>query len=252
MIDLSGIQLDKTRAVPLYEQLRQGILNQIRAQHIPAGTRLPTEAELCDAFGISRPVVRQAYNMLIESGVVERMRGRGTFVRADDYHGLFINKQISFSVEMASLGQSNYRTRVCRAEWLEYSSSPVFTQLGLTRDSRCFHMIRMRYVEEKPYVLLENYIPEPLFPRIDRFDYEKNSLYRIFEHFYGVHVLRSHRCITARTATPEAMELFGLHRGAPVLCIENLAYDERDRAVEFSREYMSGYTQRMEYEVINK
>ena len=32
MIDLSGIQLDKTRAVPLYEQLRQGILNQIRAQ----------------------------------------------------------------------------------------------------------------------------------------------------------------------------------------------------------------------------
>ena len=67
MIELNGIQLDKTSAVPLYEQLRKALLEAITSGKLSAGTKLPTEEELCAQFGISRPVARQAYNMLIES-----------------------------------------------------------------------------------------------------------------------------------------------------------------------------------------
>ena len=67
MIELNGIQLDKISAVPLYEQLRKALLEAITSGKLPAGTKLPTEEELCAQFGISRPVARQAYNMLIES-----------------------------------------------------------------------------------------------------------------------------------------------------------------------------------------
>ena len=97
MIELNGIQLDKTSAVPLYEQLRKALLEAITSGKLPAGTKLPTEEELCAQFGISRPVARQAYNMLIEEGFVERMRGRGTFVRSPDTRGRFLNKQLSFA-----------------------------------------------------------------------------------------------------------------------------------------------------------
>ncbi len=68
MIELNGIQLDKTSAVPLYEQLRKALLEAITSGKLSAGTKLPTEEELCAQFGISRPVARQAYNMLIEEG----------------------------------------------------------------------------------------------------------------------------------------------------------------------------------------
>ena len=67
MIELNGIQLDKTSAVPLYEQLRKALLEAITSGKLSAGTKLPTEEELCAQFGISRPVARQAYNMLIAS-----------------------------------------------------------------------------------------------------------------------------------------------------------------------------------------
>ena len=67
MIELNGIQLDKTSAVPLYGQLRKALLEAITSGKLSAGTKLPTEEELCAQFGISRPVARQAYNMLIES-----------------------------------------------------------------------------------------------------------------------------------------------------------------------------------------
>lgn len=69
MIELNGIQLDKTSAVPLYEQLRKALLEAITSGKLSAGTKLPTEEELCAQFGISRPVARQAYNMLIEEGL---------------------------------------------------------------------------------------------------------------------------------------------------------------------------------------
>ena len=120
MIELNGIQLDKISAVPLYEQLRKALLEAITSGKLPAGTKLPTEEELCAQFGISRPVARQAYNMLIEEGFVERMRGRGTFVRSPDTRGRFLNKQLSFAAEMGVLNLE-HRTEVLRAEWVSYT-----------------------------------------------------------------------------------------------------------------------------------
>ena len=46
MIELNGIQLDKTSAVPLYEQLRKALLEAITSGKLSAGTKLPTEEEL--------------------------------------------------------------------------------------------------------------------------------------------------------------------------------------------------------------
>ena len=57
MIELNGIQLDKTSAVPLYEQLRKALLEAITSGKLSAGTKLPTEEALCAQFGISRPVL---------------------------------------------------------------------------------------------------------------------------------------------------------------------------------------------------
>ena len=41
MIELNGIQLDKTSAVPLYEQLRKALLEAITSGKLSAGTKLP-------------------------------------------------------------------------------------------------------------------------------------------------------------------------------------------------------------------
>ena len=60
-MEWNGLFLDKGSAVPLYEQLRQGLLDAISKGQIPVGGKLPTEEELCAALGISRPVARQAY-----------------------------------------------------------------------------------------------------------------------------------------------------------------------------------------------
>lgn len=250
MTGLSGLYLDKSSPMPLYEQLRGALLEAITEGKIPEGTKLPTEEELCDQLGISRPVARQAYSELIADGYVERMRGKGTFVRLSDNRGRFIDAQLSFAKEMAILGKSHY-TKMLRQEWVT-GDLTLASKLNIGLDERCFHIRRMRYADEKPFVLVDNYIPESIFPGIDRYDLAKNSLYDIFESEYHVKVTRAKRTIRARLAEKEFAELFGVECGDPVLYVTNVAVDQNDRPVDYSREYLDGLVQKFEFGVVNK
>lgn len=250
MAGFSGLYLDKTSHMPLYEQLRQALLEAITSGRIPEGAKLPTEEELCDQLGISRPVARQAYSALIAEGYVERMRGRGTFVLCSNTRGRFLNTQMSFEREMSILGKSHH-TDLLSQEWIT-GNPELATKLNLELTERCFYMKRMRYVEGKPFVLLENYIPELIFPGIEKYDLAENSLYNIFEKKYRVKVVRAERMIGAQTANREFSQFFGVECGSPVLFITNVAIDQHDRPVDFSKEYLDGLTQKFEFEVINK
>lgn len=251
MTGLKGLYLDKTSPMPLYGQLRQALLEAITSGRIPEGSKLPTEEELCDQLGISRPVARQAYSTLIAEGYVERMRGKGTFVCRQDTRGRFLNTQISFANEMRILGKLHYHTELLSQEWV--AGDPTLAdKLNLGPEERCFHMKRMRYVEGKPFVLLENYIPESIFPGIEKFNLAKNSMYDTFEKEYHVKVVRAKRMIGAQTANHEFSQYFGVKCGSPVLYITNVAIDQKDRPVDFSKEYLDGLTQEFEFEVVNK
>jgi DNA-binding LacI/PurR family transcriptional regulator len=66
----------RVRYIKIVEHYR----DQILAGKLTAGTRLPTEFELAGEYGFSRGTVRQALNLLVEEGLLERVQGRGTFV----------------------------------------------------------------------------------------------------------------------------------------------------------------------------
>lgn len=58
------------------------LADEIQAGRAAAGTKLPSERELAERFGVSRPVVREAMRGLVERGLVEVQPGRGAFVRS--------------------------------------------------------------------------------------------------------------------------------------------------------------------------
>lgn len=60
------------------EQIRASIL---RGEFTP-GDRLPPERELAEMFGVSRPSVREALNMLASTGLVMSYQGGGTIVKS--------------------------------------------------------------------------------------------------------------------------------------------------------------------------
>lgn len=66
---------------PLYQQIKQILLDEIRQGLWKAGEQLPTESALAERFGISVGTVRRALGSLEDEGIINRREGSGTFVR---------------------------------------------------------------------------------------------------------------------------------------------------------------------------
>ncbi len=64
----------------MYEQVAQQIQQLIVDEGWPTGSRIPTERELGEQFGVSRTVIREALKALAERGLIAIRPGRGTFV----------------------------------------------------------------------------------------------------------------------------------------------------------------------------
>ena len=64
----------------LPEQMVETIKELILSGELEAGDTLPTEPELCEQFGVSRAVVRDATRILMALGLVEVKHGSGVYV----------------------------------------------------------------------------------------------------------------------------------------------------------------------------
>jgi GntR family transcriptional regulator len=72
--------LDRYSGVPLYYQIQQHLLEQIRSGSWKAGQPVPSEQEIAQLTGVSRMTARQALKSLCNLGLTYSQRGKGTFV----------------------------------------------------------------------------------------------------------------------------------------------------------------------------
>src|SRR5216684_9066594 len=67
--------------VPLHHQIKIAVLEGVEQGWLQPGAQLPRERELAQTLGVSLAPVRQAMADLTREGYVDRIRGRGSFVR---------------------------------------------------------------------------------------------------------------------------------------------------------------------------
>ena len=78
------LRVDADASTPLFDQLRTGVIDGVRAGALPPGTRLPTVRELAGQLGVATNTVARAYRELESAAIVET-RGRfGTFISRVD------------------------------------------------------------------------------------------------------------------------------------------------------------------------
>ncbi len=76
------VTIDHGAATPLWRQLADILRGKIESRELPAGGIMPSETTLSQEYGLARGTVVKALDALEREGLVERVQGRGTFVKA--------------------------------------------------------------------------------------------------------------------------------------------------------------------------
>ncbi len=63
------------------DKIQESLLTMIRERKLKLGDQIPTEIELCELLGVGRSSLREAVAQMISHGLLERVQGRGTFIR---------------------------------------------------------------------------------------------------------------------------------------------------------------------------
>lgn len=97
-------KIDKSVPVPLYYQLKEAILDEIRKGNYESGSMIPTEKNISDFFQISRTTVRQAITELVQEGWMYRVKSKGTFIAQKKIQQDFMQKLETYEEQMKRLG----------------------------------------------------------------------------------------------------------------------------------------------------
>lgn len=223
-------QVNKDSPVPLYYQIENILLRWI-SQNLKAGDLLPTEKELCEAFGVSRIVVRQALTGLANRGIIRRKRGVGTVVIKPKINEYLVSRLTGFYADMKSQGLEPV-TKVLSKKLIS-SDELLAYYLDLRTGEKVFELQRLRYVRGEPILIVINYIPERFCPSLLDEDLETQSLYDILENKYGIELVWGERTIEAISASHEDSKLLGVERGAPLIFLRSITYTHNNVPVEY-------------------
>lgn len=215
--------IERGSALPFYAQLAAILRSAIDGGEWSPGDALPSEAQLCETYGLSRTAVRQALNELVLEGRVLREKGRGTFVRQPAVADLVVQEMRGFLDEMESRGR-RVDTLVLRSE-VTRVPAPVAPLLDVPRSSDVLVIERLRSVGGEAVVAVRTTLPLPRFAPLVGADLGGASLYRRMSAL-GVRPSVGRRRIQAVAADDEQAGLLGVAPGAPLLEVSAVGIDQ--------------------------
>jgi GntR family transcriptional regulator len=222
--------LDRNSSSPLWTQFRDALRARILQGELAVGTKLPTEAEFGEQFGISRIVVREALADLVRNGLIYKIRGQGAFVSARERDDDFVSTVLGFSDEMERKGRT-VRTQVLIQE-LRAPNESEARALELKSGDQVVALKRLRSVDGELRLLVETAVPADLAPGLHRTRLENRSLYDVLRRQYGLRIVRAERWIDAVLADAQSSALLEITGHEPLLRIESVAFGANGRPLE--------------------
>jgi GntR family transcriptional regulator len=214
-------ELDRASPLPLYHQVKQLLLDRMRAEDLAPGSRVPGDHELCRTLAVSRSVVRQALAELESEGVVERVKGRGTFVALPRTSEHLVARLTGLHEEMTARG-SRVTSQVRRQEVVP-ADGHVAAALQVPVGTPVLVLERLRQVDGEPWVLTTTHLPADVAPDLVTEDFTEQSLYALLER-HGVRLTHGHRSVEAVAAHEETAEALGVGPGVPLLQLRSTSW----------------------------
>ena len=221
--------------IPIYYQIERVLKSRIINEEYKLGEKICSENQLAKEFGVTRLTVRQAISLLNQEGLLVSKRGKGTFVTD--------NKDLlnSFSYESAGFIDEIYyqvekpKTMFATVNIIELQNS-VREKLNLDKKEKMVVQIkRLRFLKNKPFCYLINYLPVELGSKIIEGELYKKSFMDILEKDNAIHFTEAFQTIQATYADQEIAKNLEVPLGSSLLFVERFMYMKRRKPVLLSQ-----------------
>lgn len=226
-------KLDKSVPIPLYFQLKELILSEIKKENYKDGDMIPTENEISEEFQISRTTVRQAITELVQEGWLYRVKSKGTFVTHPKINQDFLRKLESFRDQMERLGMKP-STQLMELR-REKADEEVAKALNIQKGEQVIYLFRKRFADGEPIVTIQTYLPFDKCSFIMGHDLEKEALYDILALKEESRIRKVSRKIEAVEAGEEDAMFFNMEKGKPIQYFISVGFTAADVPLEYSK-----------------
>lgn len=204
---------------PLYMQVAGALRQRIFAIEWPSHRPIPNEMVLAQEMRVSVGTMRKALEMLEREGLIERIKGRGTFViEASEENAIERFSNIYVGDTKAKASQSS----------IEFSSGPATDverkRLGLTAGA-LVHRINRLMIAPRQVLLHEQLIvPQERFPELEKIEgLSARILFHLYRRHYDVIVHKVSETVSAVTADDAMTEILRKKDDRAILRIDRIA-----------------------------
>jgi GntR family transcriptional regulator/GntR family frlABCD operon transcriptional regulator len=205
------------KTIPQYRKLYEILRKHISEGVYKEGDLLPSENELCQLHGLTRPTVRQSLSTLANDGYIRKHQGKGSIV----HHMPREIGILSVSGTTSALGDRNLKTKiVVKPVLIPWPPDFMFPLTELEKESGCIYMERIRLLDNVSIFYDISYLANVNLPRITARQFENRSLFQILRDYYHIEIKGGEQRIKAIPATVKISRFLHLKKGQPVLHLE--------------------------------
>ncbi len=226
------MSLNSQSPIPLYRQLADVLTAEIESGLHAVASRIPSEHVLADRFEIGRPTVRQATDLLVRQGRLERRRGSGTFVLPP-----------SHAIDLFSLaGTSAALRKTSQDARLEIISSPTVVsaqsviEQGMTPSIDTsvdwMKLERRATVDDKPVLFETFWFHTGMFSDLTKQTFEDQSISALVRDVYFLEPSSADQTFNVVSANKVIAKMLKVKNGSPLLRVQRqLHFGENKNAL---------------------
>ncbi|WHH57822.1 GntR family transcriptional regulator [Petroclostridium sp. X23] len=208
---------------PAYKVMHDKLKADIKAGKYSVGELLPTETELEKIFNVSRTTVRRAMELLAQETLVEIKQGRGTMVM--NYKTKQDLNMVTSVTESLRRKGYNVRTKSMHIDRIPATEN-LAKELNVMKGSLLARVQRIQLADERPVVIMKNYISYEKVPGIEQYTNKFSALYQFLEDQYQIEIDAAKDKIYAKSADFAESEMLGVKPNTALLCIRRICYKD--------------------------
>lgn len=205
----------------------------IVVNRLAPNTRIPSERDLCEMWGISRSTLRQAVDALVDRGTLYRVHGTGVYVAMSKKN----RNMVGVDAMIGEMRQQGYALskRIISRRTLE-ATKQISRKLRCPLGSKVYEYIRVRKVDYMPCILETTYIECRAYPDFDGYYSDKTSMDYIFKNVYGKKETAGEEHISVTYATEFEEQWLECQQGSPLFFASGVVTDQFGEPMQYYKQ----------------